>query len=207
VFGNIFPVRDGGWRIGETTHPLALVLGPLKSVSSPRLSGRMRSISESVNSGPSALGHAFPTCSISPSLANAVGVERAVGSAAVAPTSRARAKVPSSTSPAPPECRSVRRQRRRCCSGRVATVRRPRRQTAPSVTEQPRRPPSPRCSLLTNPAARAVDAHDRPLAEQSVGEQLAAMALLSFDRRSSAAHNSIDPAGESPALGVFRLPR
>ena len=30
---------------------------------------------------------------------------------------------------------------------------------------------------------------------------------LSFDRRSSAAHNSIDPAGESPALGVFRLPR
>jgi hypothetical protein len=30
---------------------------------------------------------------------------------------------------------------------------------------------------------------------------------LSFDRRSSAAHNSIDPAGESPALGVVRLPR
>jgi hypothetical protein len=28
-----------------------------------------------------------------------------------------------------------------------------------------------------------------------------------LDRFSGAAHNSIDPAGESPALGVLRLPR
>jgi hypothetical protein len=41
--------------------------------------------------------------------------------------------------------------------------------------------------------------HDRPLAEPSAGEQLfAATAALSFDRRSSAAHDSIDSAGESP---------
>jgi hypothetical protein len=38
-------------------------------------------------------------------------------------------------------------------------------------------------------------------------QQCPAIAALSFDRRSSAAHNSIDPAGESPALGVVRLPR
>jgi hypothetical protein len=40
-------------------------------------------------------------------------------------------------------------------SGRVATVRRTRRRTAPSVTEQPRRPPSPHCSLRTKAAAPA----------------------------------------------------
>ena len=36
--------------------------------------------------------------------------------------------------------------------GRVASVRRPRRPTAPSVTEQSRRPSSPRCSYRTKPA-------------------------------------------------------
>jgi hypothetical protein len=41
------------------------------------------------------------------------------------------------------------RRRPRCWSGRVATVRRTRRRTAPSVTEQPRRPPSPDCSSPT----------------------------------------------------------
>jgi hypothetical protein len=42
-----------------------------------------------------------------------------------------------------------------CRSGRVATVRRPPRRTAPSVMEQRCCPPSNRCSLRTNAAARA----------------------------------------------------
>ena len=45
-------------------------------------------------------------------------------------------------------------QRGRCRNGRVASVRRPPRRTAPSVTEQSRRLPSPHCSLRTDGVTR-----------------------------------------------------
>jgi hypothetical protein len=53
----------------------------------------------------------------------------------------------------PSRCRSVGQGRRRYRVGRVATVRLARRRAAPSVTEQPRRPSSARCSSRRNPAA------------------------------------------------------
>jgi hypothetical protein len=75
-------------------------------------------------------------------------------------------------------------------------------------------PPEPRLTafglLLWSGSRASSPCHGRSGLREERAPKLAADGArppLSFDRRSSAAHNSIDPAGESPALGVVRLPR
>jgi hypothetical protein len=60
---------------------------------------------------------------------------------------------------------------------------------------------------VTSSKMPAAPADPGPAAFTRAPAWLVRRRALSFDRRSSAAHNSIDPAGESPALGVVRLPR
>jgi hypothetical protein len=62
-------------------------------------------------------------------------------------------------------------------------------------------------SVAGGPAGKGESTATPSLSHPAASDQRTAIGALSFDRRSSAAHNSIDPAGESPALGVVRLPR